>query len=330
MLKVLSVMILVFPMALFAGGSDGGGGNGVVCYNPASPKEIVSVELLDFYEGKVLEGYEINERDGSYLDILEHVIEKSASQEVKDYLKSYTNFNRGFKFLPPGVRLKPINDSSEIFIPDNCKVEQIINFQGPSRIFVVGDFWNLLSETHKAGLLLHEILWKTEREAGVKNSARARRSVARFFADNYQFEKLAISGKKGDFLCRSSGEVSLGSPVGFYGHTSFLLKRTKEKDLCKLHFITLNNAMVFSSEVAELDGCEDFLWFDANLNIGFLKPVEVRSVTENLITHIVTLGKRIEINGRVKKQSTSVEVENLEFPNYQSNETDLYCNEIKE
>lgn len=328
MFKALVLASMALPLTLLAGGSDGGGGNGVVCYGHQDSKKVISVELLDFYEGRILEGYDIGEKSGSYLDIFSEVLEKSASDEIKDYLKENSNLHRGFKFLPKGIRLKPIDDSSEIFIPENCKVEQIVNFQGPSRIFVVSDYWNLLSETNKAGLLLHEILWMTERETGTKNSARARRSVARFFADNYQFVKLDFEEKKGDFLCRTTGDISDNSPLGFFGSTSFYIKRTEDKNICHLHFRTLNHGMVFSSEVAELDGCENFLWFKLDPDMGIISQVEVRSEADNLVTHLLTLGKHVNVNGPVHQLKSTVEVRSLEFPNYRSPETQLFCDEI--
>lgn len=327
-MKFIGTLFLLVPFLSFAGGSDGGGGNGVVCYDQKDPKKILSVDLLDFYEGRILEGYQIPERQGSFKEIYNEVVGKSATEEIKEFLKSYVNLERGFKYLPEGVRLKPINDSSEIFIPDNCKVEQIINFQGASRIFVVGDFWKLLTDTQKAGLLLHEVIWLTERTGGVKNSSRARRTVARYFADNYSFHKIETSSSQNDYLCRTAGAFDVPGPLGFYGATSFYVKKNDDNS-CELRFLSLNRSLVYSSEVAELESCDEFL----NLNTetgGFniFQEISVFSQSDYSITYQVTLGRSVEVSGNTRKLSRSVEVKSLEFPNYSDPMTQLYCDPV--
>ena len=110
---------------------------------------------------------------------------------------------KDLRFLPEGVRLKPIDDSGEIFVPSSCKVEQLANMQG-LKVFVVGDFWNKMDNVNKAALALHEFLWVSQRMAGRKFSKRARRDVARYFATNYNFTQIAPSLAESHLTCSSS------------------------------------------------------------------------------------------------------------------------------
>lgn len=183
----ISVLSIILTFSSFAetlrGGHDGGGGQGVVCYEGG---EITSVRLLDTYEGEILEGLSIP----SYAESAENIYQ-TILNDYAWYFKSIggekflQNFPNTFRFLPKGIRLNLIEDSKPIFIPQGCKIEQLANYQGGKRIFVVGDFWNKLSETDKAALYLHELIWTYERENGVPYSARARRTVARMISTDF-------------------------------------------------------------------------------------------------------------------------------------------------
>ena len=232
--------ILIFLIALVSfnvsaeifkldGVSDGGGGRGVVCKN--TDGSIASVELLDFFEGKNLEGYTIPDRAGDYHTIIQNeFVQKTKDRPHLSYLSKewLPKVNNGLKILPPGFRLEKVEDSGEIFnLPSNCTIEQLANFQGISRIFVVGDFWNKMSETSKAGLVVHELLWFVERFTGVESSSRTRRTVARYFASDFQFAKFDFSSLRvDDIACESLSAIEPGSKR--LGSVFFIQKRGDE------------------------------------------------------------------------------------------------------
>lgn len=187
-LMMMSSLTSASTQAKRVGGHDGGGGQGVVCYNPQG--EIESVKLLDFYEGEILYGLNVPEYEGTPLEIIKEVSEKFPYLNDAGFKDEMSITFNSFRFLPPGIRLKEINDGNVIYrIPNDCKIEQIANFQGISRIVIVGDFWEKMSPTHKAGLILHERFWYEERSGQIKHSARVKRNVARIFSDNLSLEK---------------------------------------------------------------------------------------------------------------------------------------------
>lgn len=259
-MRFLFLVLMVMPslasaLTILPGGSDGGGGSGVVCYEKQNSEKIVSVELLDIFEGKQLENLNIHDiHDSNYMGILRNVLKKFDSPYSMAIQLTGERLNAGFKFLKKGIRLKPIDDSNEIFIPGNCRVEQLVNFQGPARIFVVSDFWDLLPDSQKAALVLHETLWYFERSSGIKNSAHARRDVARFFAEDYILNPVKYNPKESDHECIAVGDQN---EVDLF-NTMFTLKKI-ENDECEMNFQTIGGSIVFSRSTALLENCQNFL-----------------------------------------------------------------------
>lgn len=321
MLKVLALALMALPMLASAGGSDGGGGNGVVCFNSQNPKEILSVELLDLYEGRALEGLEYTEKSGDYLAIYNDVAKKAASKLVSIILGQGKELAKGIKLLPSGVRLRSINDSNEIFIPENCRVEQIANFQGPSRIFIVSDYWNLLSGTNKAALLMHEMLWRMERDRGYASSARARRTVSRFFADNYEFERIDHEVKLGDLFC-----VSGLMDMAYYKTSFFVIKQSDDK--CLFSFENLNGAPAYSKTAFTHNYCNEFMGHSEGY--GFSTVHEVYTYPESQVSHYIRLNTQTSLAGEFSAVTRKIQIQNLEFPGFDDKMDNLHCSPITE
>jgi hypothetical protein len=314
------------------GGHDGGGGNGVVCYNPKG--EIESVELLDFFEGRILDGYSIPDYPGNYKEIYNEALKKSASKNILAVISSGLRFEAGFKFLPKNIRLNPVNDSSEIFIPANCKIEQMANFQGTSRIFIVSDFWDRLSETGKAGLIMHEFMWYMERQAGATKSSRARRTVARFFADNYLFEPINHNVKKGDVICGATNPNHRTN--NFTVGNSFFVSKIPGSESCLLSFNFLNSVLSFTKQTSILEDCSDW-GFETNIATENTIPsldetLDVVSYPEILVSHEISLylETKYDQNNKPEKKVFRFQVQNNEFPGYDEKIVELDCHPISD
>ena len=327
---LIGLAVLASSTSLFAqggamGGHDGGGGQGVVCYEGSTIK---SVELLDFYEGKVLDGLETEKFSGDYLNIYQEVVKaKSPSSRMVDYMK-YAGEVIKFSFLPKGERLTTINDSGSFIIPSNCKIEQIANFQGVKRIFIVSDFWEKMSPTDKAGLYMHEYLWFRERLQGVPKSVRARRNVARYFAKNFSFPVDPMEAKVGDIDC-----VAAPSDSDEQQPTGFLMSKIEGTNNCKLSFYDLNGERVLNKHEAIFEGCDEYKFSEPQLNY----PVDISSsvlVTDEQtgnMTHSIRMSVESkatpESNFKSYERIYKLKVTNLEFPGI-SDEKQLrfYCN----
>ncbi|UXR63750.1 hypothetical protein EZJ49_11805 [Bdellovibrio bacteriovorus] len=177
MLTVLS--IILSSSLTFAGGDwVGNGGNVLECASGSQ------VQLLDYYEGQQQRHIPVNLGSGvSYhekvlfvLSRLE-VINPSRADKYKNWFATFDAETQWFsegKFLP-------IRDSGAVIIPTDCEIRQIA-IQRPQDLIMPGDkrylvdlrLWNRLSEQDKAGLILHELIYREGIENDQSSSPRVR------------------------------------------------------------------------------------------------------------------------------------------------------------
>jgi hypothetical protein len=165
-MKVLLIFSLIISTKLFASKEVGNGGDAVVCRN--NQGDITSVELLDYYEARVMRGIEVNLGDES-LTVEEKVelvlkrLEKRAPIRFKTYKNLLDQFYKESKFIS-GVHLVDIPDSENVILGKGCVVEQLAIQQQPifdedPRYLINKDLWDLMSSDHQAGLILHEVIY---------------------------------------------------------------------------------------------------------------------------------------------------------------------------
>ena len=181
LLVTLTMMIHILLFISFSANAQikGNGGDVVVC-----PKEGgKEVMLLDFYEA--------TERYGWQLDLVEN--EQNEFEKAKAIVNrlenldpvraiDYTNEIETFEartHLWPHIELEDIPDSQHIAIPAGCSIEQIAiandNPLPDENMFTISkDLWDLLPPSHKAGLIIHEIVYKEARSVHQVNSINSR------------------------------------------------------------------------------------------------------------------------------------------------------------
>lgn len=251
---MIFLLFLVLNLAMASddgGGVDGGGGNGVICRS--ADETITDVRMLDLYEGEILSGLQFSDRFTSIESALKEVASKLHSPHLEYmFLAAYQNF----KLLPSGVRLEPIDDSGHIFIPGNCKIEQIANYYNSNTIYVVSDFFNQMSLTDKVALIVHETIYTIDRAQEVENSRYARRVTAHALSDNFSFEDPREGAPtKSGLLCTTPTIKGIyGNKIGSYvlnpelkKNTSFwAIKRDDGFNNWRFQFINLNGHTVYS------------------------------------------------------------------------------------
>lgn len=149
------------------GGLVGNGGDVVVCRN--TDNSIKSIELLDFYEARIQRGQSIKLNPGlSVDDNIAIYLERLGSRDLyqRNRVESfYKSFNQEANFLP-GVELVDVSDSGHIAFPVGCKVEQIAiqripQYPNEKRYTINKDLWDQLPNTDRAGLIVHEIIYRS-------------------------------------------------------------------------------------------------------------------------------------------------------------------------
>lgn len=139
----------------------GNGGDAVVCSNQ-------TVRLLDYYEAEK-RGISIDLGIGSVEQRVDYVLNRLSRVDegrARYYKSRARYFFSNAEFLA-GISLQDIDDSHHIVLDAGCLIEQIAvrippRFPNENRkLFTINkDLWDLLPDSHKAGLVLHEIFFE--------------------------------------------------------------------------------------------------------------------------------------------------------------------------
>jgi hypothetical protein len=143
-MKLIAILILLFPFLAAAGVMSGGGGKGVVCRD--AEQKITSVELLDLWEARTLYANTpvMQEKDlqsgvfaaverlkNSYFYYGRYESSKTTCKDQDCVAEFLRNFAKPFLSESPsvlrlhGVTLTLTDDSYEAAHPENCAVEQM-------------------------------------------------------------------------------------------------------------------------------------------------------------------------------------------------------------
>lgn len=162
------VGLLISSVAFASGTTIGNGGNGIICKN--SSGVVKSVEVLDYYEHRLNGGnLSLNSNLGSYESILADLFDKwlpYAPIRMAQYKKWLHDFPSEAGIYS-GVVIPAIPDTGTIVIPNGCELKPIA-FQRPDSEVLPGimrytinkDIWVLMDEVQKAGLVLHELIYR--------------------------------------------------------------------------------------------------------------------------------------------------------------------------
>lgn len=163
------------------GDERGNGGDAVVCYG--TQEEIHSVELLDYWEADVYwkMGRETPDPTQPFMTKVFALIDKLKDLDPPKHQR-YSAWAHSFMSetnLMPEVELKDIPDSLIWVFPKGCRIEQIAIqkrplYQEDPRYIISQDLWELMDENNRAGLILHEIIYRDAIERGQTNSQHTR------------------------------------------------------------------------------------------------------------------------------------------------------------
>ncbi len=186
----------------------GNGGDVVIC----SIDGRTTYELLDYYEGRMNYQVEVNLLGETVLKKVLNtfkVLESKGKEASRG--REYKRLAKLFENETEFVRedLIDIPDHGDVYLEDHCYIKQAIvqypDYDNDKRRYVIDErIWENLSDSQKAGFIIHEIIYNELVGAGYEDSVLARRLTF----------KLSI----GD-LSNSSLDSSI------YGKNSFLAKK---------------------------------------------------------------------------------------------------------
>lgn len=172
----VTLIALLFGVSLNAwalrddlGPGSSGGGAGIFCplYGPGSDQP--EVQVLDLYEGQILEGYTVTESNIPFAVQLDAIAAKlSFNFSLKrDFLRALSEVQAVVQFLPAGVSIHVPSDlgtGEAVPFPTGCEIEAIGFYQSNNRLKISTDAFQKMSETQKAAFYAHEALYKLYRE----------------------------------------------------------------------------------------------------------------------------------------------------------------------
>jgi hypothetical protein len=175
-----TTLISGFSTNVWAGHSVGGGGAGI----------LQSIKLYDYYEAEKLNQAVIDLGTGaSYQDMAEVALNRLArlspgrARRYHDHIQA---FEQDAVMLDDSS-LFPVPDlgPGAIAPPAGCSLVQLAfqkepQFPGEKRYRVNGELWRSMSEEAKAGLVLHEVIYREAMSYGLENSVGARYFNATF------------------------------------------------------------------------------------------------------------------------------------------------------
>lgn len=150
--------------------------------------------MLDFYEA----GLTLKPSEKPHEKIAEEQLGRLKSLHTKlaeQYLSRLKQLSAEIDFKDD-VELTDLEDSKHLFKPlsGKCSVTQIAirrsrPLDGEKRFVIRKDLWAKLSETDRAGLLVHEIVYEHVSKLGEEDSRKARRLTALLFSPDLTHER---------------------------------------------------------------------------------------------------------------------------------------------
>jgi hypothetical protein len=186
--KKLVIGFMSFLSVAAMAKEGGNGGGAFVCRNTRG--QILSAELVDFYEGKTEYKLTIQKIKADTEDQVNKAVVKylsAAPEKTAALMESVQNVQTIMNIVP-NAKLENTNDFNLRVAPKTCpggniRFEQLANYTDDGKLTVDKDIHDALSNTDKAGLILHEALYLLARKwQDVVSSREARRLTAHLFS----------------------------------------------------------------------------------------------------------------------------------------------------
>lgn len=171
-MRTWNVLSVALALSLPAFGADerGNGGDAVVCNHSYSELNDGTAMLLDYYEGKIKWGTPQNLNSATSVDDKVNLMIDRIARLDPQRGKIYRNFFATFydeAHFEDRLKLPDLPDDGVVRVPGyDCSVDQVAyqqnpdNLPGEKRYYIKREIWDLLDNDSKAGLILHELMYR--------------------------------------------------------------------------------------------------------------------------------------------------------------------------
>lgn len=290
----------------------GNGGDVVACRDQTGA--LTSVELLDFYEARTLRGIQ-RDLGPAELKVEEKIdlalkrLARLSPQRAATYRASALGFLKckpmagAESMCLTGQTLSDVPDSNHVAVPNGCTIEQIViqrdpEFAEDARYLVNMDLWNLLDNDNKAGLALHEAIYREIRTLGFAGSTAARyfnSYITSHGLDQFQPEQAPIF----EFLKK------LGLDSFEYGGLIVRLQSPSEFSPDGVLATTLSseNGPMISLPIGKLN-----LIYGCNSSVLYCNQNQTEFYANKKIKRIYTMHTSTKISGEFKINGVDIKV----------------------
>ncbi|MCM2277683.1 MAG: hypothetical protein NDJ89_06365 [Oligoflexia bacterium] len=171
-------IVLGAGQCAFAGQEIGNGGDAIVCRS--SDGAIQRAELVDYYEAKIEREIQVDlGPGGSWQEQFEFVMKRldrldpSRATELRN---GAARFLADVRFID-GHDFPDLSDTGGLIVPSGCRIEQVaiqqkVAFPQDKPYLINRDLWGRFTEQSKAGLVLHELLYREALENYLARNSR--------------------------------------------------------------------------------------------------------------------------------------------------------------
>lgn len=281
-LGLLISFILTISMQTLAqrqGGESSGGGGGFVCRNKAGVA--TSVELLDLWESPFVFGWTPQNSTLPYEQQIDAAVAKLKIIYAimgLDIEAAVSLVKSQMAAVPQGVSVPTPTDTGHLFEKPGCPFEGLMYYSGTySRLFYVNDYFKLLSETHKAAMIMHEAIYYFLRDyLHDTDSMRSRKIVACLFSPDCTANITAASLTKNMVAVYHCDNANISYDV-------YAPKTTSTPSMVKIIFNKLSGINLSKSSVLTIPAIEKYSHNTCGIGAAVDEPN--RTITPLTITN---------------------------------------------
>jgi hypothetical protein len=236
-----------------AGGVEiGNGGDMVVCETPYLSLDNRSVDLLDYFEARSIRNWtlDIGTLGTTADEMIQNVLARLSAIDP-DRAQRLSAFVGTFweeADIVPNVYLPNLPDDGPVALPGpDCRVEQLAihqtpNLPGEKRYIISENLWTGLSEAARAGLVLHEVIYRDARESGHTTSGRSRYLTG-------LYSSTAMSSMTPETMAQLLKQFDLPHVFTTFGHTFELASLKRGIDGLIVSGMLLSDILTFPGPV---------------------------------------------------------------------------------